>query len=118
MGGAKALTVGGALAFTVAGAMNTAVGLAQTEEVGLIKKTMVGKSYDITAGDSFKITCGKSSIELDKSGQITISGTWLRPGAETNGLYVQSTSQVTVFSDDVEITGTNHVQITGDTDIN
>jgi type VI secretion system secreted protein VgrG len=109
VGGAKAVTVGGALAITVAGAMNTAVGLVQAEEVGLVKKTMVGKSYDITAGDSFKITCGKSSIELDKSGQITISGTWL---------YVQSTSQVTVFSDDVEITGTNHVQITGDTDIN
>ena len=83
-----------------------------TYDVGdQIKKTMVGKSYDITAGDSFKITCGKSSIELDKSGQITISGTWL---------YVQSTSQVTVFSDDVEIVReiTNHVQITGDTDIN
>lgn len=109
VGGAKAITVGGALAITVAGAMNTAVGLAQAEEVGLIKKTMVGKSYDITAGDSFKITCGKSSIELDKSGQITISGSWL---------YVQSTSQVTVFSEDVEITGTHHVQITGDTDIN
>jgi type VI secretion system secreted protein VgrG len=109
VGGAKAVTVGGALAITVAGAMNTAVGLAHAEEVGLIKKTMVGKSYDITAGDSFKITCGKSSIELDKSGQITISGTWL---------YVQSTSQVTVFSDDVEITGTHHVQISGDTDIN
>ena len=109
VGGAKALTVGGALAFTVAGAMNTAVGLAQAEEVGLVKKTMVGKSYDITAGDSFKITCGKSSIEMDKSGQITISGSWL---------YVQGTSQVTVFSEDVEITGTHHVQVTGDTDIN
>jgi type VI secretion system secreted protein VgrG len=63
-------------------------------EVGLIKKTMVGQSYDLTAGDSVKITCGKSSIQLDKDGTITISGVRL------------------------DITGTDHEQITGDTDIN
>jgi type VI secretion system secreted protein VgrG len=109
VGGAKALTVGGALAFTVAGAMNTAVGLAQAEEVGLVKKTMVGQSYDITAGDSIKITCGKSMIEMAKDGQITIRGTWL---------YIEGSSQVSAISEDLELTGTHHVQISGDTDIN
>jgi len=109
VGGAKALTVGGALAFTVAGAMNTAVGLAQAEEVGLVKKTMVGQSYDLTAGDSIKITCGKSMIEMAKDGQITIRGTWL---------YIEGSSQVSAISEDLELTGTHHVQISGDTDIN
>jgi type VI secretion system secreted protein VgrG len=109
VGGAKALTVGGALAITVAGAMNTAVGLVQAEEVGLVKKTMVGKSYDITAGDSIKITCGKSMIEMAKDGQITIRGTWL---------YIEGSSQVSAISEDLELTGTHHVQINGDTDIN
>jgi len=109
VGGAKAITIGGALAITVAGAMNTAVGLAQAEEVGLIKKTMVGRSYDITAGDSIKITCGKSMIEMAKDGQITIRGTWLT---------IEGTSQASVISEDLELTGSNHVQITGDTDIN
>jgi len=109
VGGAKAVTVGGALAFTVAGAMNTAVGLVQAEEVGLVKKTMVGKSYDITAGDSVKITCGKSMIQLDKDGQITISGVRLD---------ITGAGPVNINGTTLDMTGSDHVQITGDTDIN
>jgi len=109
VGGAKAVTVGGALAFTVAGAMNTAVGLVQAEEVGLVKKTMVGKSYDITAGDSVKITCGKSMIQLDKDGQITISGV---------SLDITGSGPVNINGTTLDMTGSDHVQITGDTDIN
>jgi type VI secretion system secreted protein VgrG len=94
VGGAKALSIGAGYALTVGGAMNTAVGLVQAEEIGLNKKTMVGKGYEISSGDKLKISVGKATIQLDKDGTITISGTKLR------------------------IEGSEHVQITGDTDIN
>lgn len=94
IGVAKELTIGAGYAITVGGAMNTGVGLGQFEEVGLQKTVMVGKDFNITAGDSFSITCGQSKFTMDKEGNITLNGVKL------------------------EVNGSSHIQINGDTDIN
>jgi type VI secretion system secreted protein VgrG len=66
VGMAKALTVGGAYAITVGGMMATNVALIQTETVGLTK--------DVTVGDKITFTCGSSTITMDKTGTIVVSG--------------------------------------------
>jgi type VI secretion system secreted protein VgrG len=89
----KALSIGAAYAVTVGGAMNTAVGLAQFEEVGMDKSVKVVKSFTTTSGttyavqaggdsgskinmdgESITLVIGKSSITMNKSGEITIAG--------------------------------------------
>jgi len=78
---------------SVGAAMNESVIGAKTEEVGLVKGVFVekdmteqvkgnrnqtvGKEYSVSIGDSITITCGSSSITMDKSGKIKISGSEL-----------------------------------------
>lgn len=71
----KSVTVGGAYQTTVVGEMNTTVALAQTEEVGLLKSVTVGGPLTVSSTTSITFTCGASSITMDASGVVTISGT-------------------------------------------
>lgn len=71
----KSVNVGGAFQTTVGGEMNTTVALAQTEEVGLMKSVIVGGPLTVTSATSITFSCGASSITMDASGVITISGT-------------------------------------------
>lgn len=71
----KSVTVGGAYQTTVIGEMNTTVALAQTEEVGLLKSVTVGGPLIVSSTTSITFTCGASSITMDASGVVTISGT-------------------------------------------
>jgi type VI secretion system secreted protein VgrG len=74
VGGAKALNVGAAYAINVLGAMNTLVGMSQSEQVILSRKISVGQTLEISASEKIEITCGKSSITMDKEGNIFING--------------------------------------------
>jgi type VI secretion system secreted protein VgrG len=74
VGGAKALNVGAAYAINVIGAMNTLVGMSQSEQVILSRKISVGQTLQISASEKIEITCGKSSITMDKEGNIFING--------------------------------------------
>jgi type VI secretion system secreted protein VgrG len=71
----KTVTVGGLFQTTVAGEMNTSVALAQTEQVGLLKSVIVGGPLEVSSATCISFTCGLSSITLDVSGKVTISGT-------------------------------------------
>lgn len=71
----KSVTVGGAYQTTVIGEMNTTVALAQTEQVGLLKSVTVGGPLTVSSTTSITFSCGASSITMDASGVVTISGT-------------------------------------------
>ena len=96
VGAAKALTVGGAYAVTVGGMMATTVALVQTENVGISKTVNVGSKIEIV--------CGSSSIVLEKSGKIAITGTEIT---------VNGTQIVIAASGPAELHGAT-VKITGD----
>lgn len=66
VGAAKALTVGGGYQVTVGGVKNESVAVGSWEEVGNNKVTHVGEKYEIIVG--------KSSIVMDRDGNITLEG--------------------------------------------
>jgi type VI secretion system secreted protein VgrG len=66
------------------------VGANETVEVGQNQQITVGSTQTTKVGDKIEIVCGKSSIVLEKSGKITISGS------------------------DITINSSGHTQVTGD----
>ncbi len=66
VGAAKAVTVGGGYQVTVGGVLNESVAVAAWQEVGNNKVTHVGEKYEIVVG--------KSSVVIDREGNISIKG--------------------------------------------
>lgn len=66
VGAAKALTIGGGYQVTVGGVINESIAVAAWQEVGNTKVTHVGEKYELVVG--------KSSLVLDRDGNITLKG--------------------------------------------
>ncbi|MCR4266322.1 type VI secretion system Vgr family protein [Nitratireductor sp. ZSWI3] len=66
VGAAKALTIGGGYQVTVGGVINESIAVAAWQEVGNNKVTHVGEKYELVVG--------KSSLVLDRDGNITLKG--------------------------------------------
>jgi type VI secretion system secreted protein VgrG len=66
VGAAKALTIAGGYQVTVGGVLNESVAVAAWQEVGNNKVTHVGEKYELVVG--------KSSLVLDREGNITLKG--------------------------------------------
>jgi type VI secretion system secreted protein VgrG len=96
VGLAKALTVGGAYAITVGGLMTTNVALMQTQSVGMSQTETVGMTKTVTVGDRLAFICGESSIILERSGKIIITGT---------DITVTSSGQAELNGKNVKISG-------------
>jgi type VI secretion system secreted protein VgrG len=108
VGGAQAITVGAAQAISVGLAQTTDVGLTQNVSVGKNRSVSagnnisedagdnysvkVGKDYSLKAGktivvdgtDSITIVTGKAKIEMEKSGDVKISGKDIKIEASGN----------------------------------
>ncbi len=89
IGAAKELTVGAAYQVSVGAAMNETIGAAKAEEIGASKSVMIGKDLTeqvaktyshkakkiiLDAEDEITFKTGKASINMKKSGDITIKG--------------------------------------------
>ncbi|HEY2021851.1 type VI secretion system Vgr family protein, partial [Paraburkholderia sp.] len=70
IGGAEATAVGGASALTVGGARSVTVGGASSHAVG--------GAYSLSAGGVLSIVCGKSSLTMNKDGEIKLIGKCIR----------------------------------------
>jgi type VI secretion system secreted protein VgrG len=82
IGVARTVTVGQVLTTTVGKDMNTVVvenvtegvGDCKSASVGVDSTTTVGKKYVLNVGEELSLICGKSSIVMNKDGEITIRG--------------------------------------------
>jgi type VI secretion system secreted protein VgrG len=92
IGIARTLTVGQFLTTTVGKDMNTVVvenmsegvGDSKNATVGVDSTLSVGKKFSINVGEEMSIVCGKSSIVMNKDGEITIRGVKIDSETEEN----------------------------------
>lgn len=67
-------TVGKDMSTVVAENMSEGVGDSKSATVGVDSAISVGKNYSINVGEEFSLVCGKSSIVMNKDGEIRIQG--------------------------------------------
>jgi type VI secretion system secreted protein VgrG len=74
VGLAKMVNVGLGYSINTGGMMSTIVGAFKMTNVMMNYNVDVGKAFKLTAGDSVEIVCGKSTLRMDKDGNVTING--------------------------------------------
>ena len=74
VGAAYNINVGGIMATMVGMNKSTTVGASRSDSTSNDHEVQVGKNYQLVAGDSIELVCGKSTLRMDKEGNITING--------------------------------------------
>jgi type VI secretion system secreted protein VgrG len=77
-------TVGKDMTTTVAENMAEGVGDCQTSSVGVDSTNTVGRKFSLNVGEELSLVCGKSSIVMNKDGEIVIRGVKLDSETEDN----------------------------------
>ncbi|XXX71830.1 type VI secretion system tip protein TssI/VgrG [Sorangium sp. So ce134] len=87
-------TVGNDFTKLVMNCVREVVGMNRSRVVGNNETVEIGSVQATRVGDRVEIVCGKSSIVLDKSGKIVISGT---------DITIQSSGHTQVFGDPIDL---------------
>ncbi len=75
IGMAHAMQIGTSQVVNIGQTKFESIGKAHTHDVGEQMMVNVGKEMQITVGEVFKIVVGKSTLTMDKEGNVTITGT-------------------------------------------